>query len=122
MALNDHDRSRCRDSRCRPPDAIGAAGIVLEVATGEVRALASWPAFNPNRPGDASDEHVGVVVHRSSARISVFGFASFYRAIFHKQSWGFRLIFVINFVIEWPGTISTSTFTNASPTMDQSFT
>lgn len=36
-------------------DAIGAAGMVLEVATGEVRALASWPAFNPNRPGDARD-------------------------------------------------------------------
>ena len=37
-------------------DAIGAAGIVLKVETGEVRALASWPAFNPNRPGDASED------------------------------------------------------------------
>lgn len=37
-------------------DVIGAVGIVLHAASGEVRALASWPAFNPNRPGDASDE------------------------------------------------------------------
>lgn len=35
---------------------IGATGIVLEAATGKVRALASWPAFDPNRPGAASKE------------------------------------------------------------------
>ena len=33
--------------------AKGAAGVVLDVATGEVIALASFPTFNPNKPGDA---------------------------------------------------------------------
>ncbi|MEL7452089.1 MAG: penicillin-binding protein 2, partial [Pseudomonadota bacterium] len=36
-------------------DAVGAAGIVIDVASGEVRAMASWPAFDPNRPAMASD-------------------------------------------------------------------
>jgi cell division protein FtsI (penicillin-binding protein 3) len=37
--------------------AKGAAGIVLDVDTGEVMALASLPSFNPNnlRPQDISD-------------------------------------------------------------------
>lgn len=35
-------------------EVTGAMGIVVEAATGKVRALASWPAFNPNRPGIAS--------------------------------------------------------------------
>ena len=34
-------------------DAIGAAGIVLDVDSGEVLALASLPSFNPNRPDQA---------------------------------------------------------------------
>jgi cell division protein FtsI (penicillin-binding protein 3) len=33
--------------------AIGAAGIILDVDTGEVLALASLPSFNPNRPDQA---------------------------------------------------------------------
>lgn len=37
-------------------EVAGAMGIVVEAASGKVRALASWPAFNPNRPGAASDD------------------------------------------------------------------
>ncbi len=36
-------------------EVIGAMGLVIEASTGSIRALASWPAFNPNRPGAASD-------------------------------------------------------------------
>ena len=35
--------------------AIGAAGVVLDVHTGEVIALASLPEFNPNAPGHGDD-------------------------------------------------------------------
>ena len=34
-------------------DAIGAAGVVLDVDSGEILALASLPSFNPNRPDRA---------------------------------------------------------------------
>lgn len=37
-------------------DAIGAAGLVIDADTGEIRALASWPAFDPNRPAEATDD------------------------------------------------------------------
>lgn len=37
-------------------DVIGAMGVVVEAATGKIRGLASWPSFNPNRPGAASEE------------------------------------------------------------------
>ncbi|MEO0882978.1 MAG: penicillin-binding protein 2 [Pseudomonadota bacterium] len=36
-------------------DVEGASGVVIDVATGEIRALASWPIFDPNRPGQASE-------------------------------------------------------------------
>ncbi len=36
--------------------AIGAAGIVMDVHTGEVVALASLPTFNPNAPGKDSND------------------------------------------------------------------
>ena len=35
--------------------ALGAAGIVMDVRTGEVIALASLPQFNPNAPGHGDD-------------------------------------------------------------------
>jgi cell division protein FtsI (penicillin-binding protein 3) len=36
--------------------AIGAAGLVLDVRTGELLAMVSLPDFNPNNPGLASDD------------------------------------------------------------------
>jgi len=33
----------------------GAAGIVTDVHTGEILGLTSWPTFDPNKPGKASD-------------------------------------------------------------------
>ena len=36
--------------------AIGAAGIVMDVVTGEVLAMASLPGFDPNHPVDGADD------------------------------------------------------------------
>ena len=38
--------------------AIGAAGVVMDVHTGEVLAMTSLPAFNPNVPGQATPEQM----------------------------------------------------------------
>jgi cell division protein FtsI (penicillin-binding protein 3) len=38
--------------------AIGAAGVVMDVHTGEILAMTSLPAFNPNVPGQAAPEQM----------------------------------------------------------------
>jgi cell division protein FtsI (penicillin-binding protein 3) len=38
--------------------AIGAAGVVMDVHTGEVLAMTSLPAFNPNAPGQATPDQL----------------------------------------------------------------
>jgi cell division protein FtsI (penicillin-binding protein 3) len=38
--------------------AIGAAGVVMDVHTGEVLAMTSLPAFNPNVPGQATPDQM----------------------------------------------------------------
>jgi cell division protein FtsI (penicillin-binding protein 3) len=42
----------------RAVDAVGAAGLVLDVDTGEVMALASLPAFDPNRIDAAGEKNM----------------------------------------------------------------
>ena len=42
----------------RAVDAVGAAGIILDVETGEVLALASLPAFDPNRISTANVQYM----------------------------------------------------------------
>jgi len=49
-ALEDELRSAAADQR-----ANGGVGIVTNVRTGEILAMASWPDFDPNQPGRASD-------------------------------------------------------------------
>jgi len=43
-------------------DAKGAAGIILDVATGEVIAMATLPSFNPNRPVFANIPDLGQTI------------------------------------------------------------
>ncbi len=46
-------------------DVDGAAGVVIEAASGEVLAMASWPPLNPNRAGDLARDDPARINHAS---------------------------------------------------------
>jgi cell division protein FtsI (penicillin-binding protein 3) len=56
--------------------AAGAAGVVMDVATGEVLAMASLPAFNANRPGGLT----GMPSHMNRATLGVYELGSTFKA------------------------------------------
>lgn len=56
--------------------AAGAAGVVMDVATGEVLAMASLPAFNSNRPGGLT----GMPSHMNRATLGVYELGSTFKA------------------------------------------
>jgi len=56
--------------------AFGATGLVLDVHTGEVIAMASLPVFNPNKPGQASDD-----ARRNNVTQSVYELGSTFKPI-----------------------------------------
>jgi len=56
--------------------ASGAAGVVMDVQTGEVLALASLPAFNSNRPGGLA----GMPSHMNRATLGVYELGSTFKA------------------------------------------
>jgi cell division protein FtsI (penicillin-binding protein 3) len=64
------------DTAARRAGASGASGILLDGRTGEVLALASWPRFDPNDAGDASDnarrDRVAGDVHELGSTIKPF--------------------------------------------------
>lgn len=57
-------------------EALGAAGVVMDVHTGEVLALASLPAFDSNRPGGL----VGMPSHMNRATLGVYELGSTFKA------------------------------------------
>src|SRR4030095_4220499 len=52
----------------------GAVGIVTDIHTGEVLGMASWPVFDPNKAGEASDS-----VRTNRAAASVFEMGSTFK-------------------------------------------
>ncbi len=73
-ALNDELESAATHFR-----AVGAAGIVVNVRTGEILGLASWPTYDPNRPGaaDAASliDHAAASVYEPGSVFKVFTLA-----------------------------------------------
>jgi len=53
----------------------GAVGLVTDVQTGEILGLASWPVFDPNKPGKA-----GVYAQTNRAAASVYEMGSTFKA------------------------------------------
>jgi cell division protein FtsI (penicillin-binding protein 3) len=64
------------DAAARAAGASSAAGILLDARTGEALALASWPRFDPNDAGAASDntrrDRVAGEVHELGSTIKPF--------------------------------------------------
>ena len=64
------------DAAARAAGASSAAGILLDARTGEALALASWPRFDPNDAGAASDntrrDRVAGDVHELGSTIKPF--------------------------------------------------
>lgn len=56
--------------------AAGAAGVVMDVHSGEVLAMASLPAFNSNRPGGLT----GMPSHMNRATLGVYELGSTFKA------------------------------------------
>lgn len=56
--------------------AIGATGLVMDVATGEVIAMVSLPVFNPNRSGEAAPE-----ARRNNVTQSVYELGSTFKPL-----------------------------------------
>ncbi len=56
--------------------AKGATGLVLDVHTGELIAMASLPVFNPNKPGETTDDS-----RRNNVTQSVYELGSTFKAI-----------------------------------------
>lgn len=54
---------------------VGAVGLVTNVQTGEILGMASWPAFDPNRPGQATENE-----RLNRAAASVFEMGSTFKA------------------------------------------
>ena len=54
--------------------AIGAAGVVMDVHTGEILAMTSLPTFNPNAPGQGTPEQ-----HFNRATLGVFELGSTFK-------------------------------------------
>jgi cell division protein FtsI (penicillin-binding protein 3) len=63
-------------ARMTAEGAAGAAGVVMDVRTGEVLALASLPAFNANRPSGL----VGMPSHMNRATLGVYELGSTFKA------------------------------------------
>jgi cell division protein FtsI (penicillin-binding protein 3) len=67
------------DAAARSSGASGGAAILLDGRTGETLALASWPAFDPNRAGRASDNarrnRVAGDIHELGSTIKPFTLA-----------------------------------------------
>jgi cell division protein FtsI (penicillin-binding protein 3) len=56
--------------------AKGATGLVLDVHTGELIAMVSLPVYNPNKPGESSDD-----ARRNNVTQSVYELGSTFKAI-----------------------------------------